>query len=100
MPADVVRRPLERAQLVWQRARQLADPVLQHDRFAVALDLLRTAHHDPTQLAHALKIGRKDVRADADDAEARGGVRILDAAITFLGVKPGNHDVGARRRRR
>jgi len=85
---------------VWLRARDLVDPVEQHDRFAVALDLLRTAHHDPTQLAHALKLGRKDVRDDADDTEARGGVRILEGAIRFLGVKPGTHDVGARRRPR
>jgi hypothetical protein len=82
------KRPLERAQLVWQRAVELVDPVEQHDRFAVALELLRTAHHDPTAMAHALNLGRTHLRDDADDTEARGGVNVLERAIAFLGVKP------------
>jgi hypothetical protein len=89
---------LERSQLVWRRARQLVDPVEQHDRFAVALDLLRTAHHDPTVIAHALSLGRTYLMGHADDAEARGGVRILEAAIAFLGVKPTRNDAAARSR--
>jgi hypothetical protein len=86
--AKRVAKPKERAQVVWARARELVDPLERHDSFAVALDLLRTAHHDPTQMAHALRIGRTHVRGDANDTAAAGGVRILERAIKFLGVKP------------
>jgi hypothetical protein len=86
-PASTAR-PSERAQLVWQRARQLVDPVEQHDRFAVALDLLGTAHHDPTLLAHALTLGRTHLGRHPADIEAQGGVTILERALAFLGVKP------------
>jgi hypothetical protein len=72
---------------------------VQHDRFAVALDLLRAAHHDPATMAHALTLGRSHVRADGDDDVARGGVRILEAAIAFLGVKPNRRDVARPGRR-
>jgi hypothetical protein len=82
------RRPLERAQSVWQRAGELVDPAKHPDRFAVALELLRAAHHDPTVMAHALTLGRTHVRRDTHDAEARGGVKILEHAIALLGVKP------------
>ncbi len=93
------RKPLERAQVVWERARELADPTAQHDQFAVALELLRAAHHDPTAMSHALALGQTSVSADGDDAKARGGVKILERAIAFLGVKPSSGTVGRRRRR-
>jgi hypothetical protein len=86
-------RPLERAQLVWRRALELADPLTQRDQFAMALDLLRAAHNDPATMAHALTLGRTYLRAHADDAIALGGARILEAAITFVGVEPRAGDV-------
>ena len=81
-------RPPERAQLVWGRALELADPGAQHDRFADALALLRAADHDPATMAHALTLGRTHLRAHAGDALARRGARILEATIAFLGVRP------------
>ena len=91
-------RPPERAQLVWGRALELAEPRAQHDRFAIALSLLRAAHHDPATLAHALTLARTHLRAHADDAVARRGARILEATIAFLGVKPRTADVARPRR--
>ena len=91
-------RPPERAQLVWRRALQLADPPARHDRFALALHLLRAAHHDPTTMAHALTLGRTHLRAHADAAAARKGATILEAAIAFLGVKRSTGDIGRHRR--
>ena len=106
MPADVPRtaltaghrhvpagRPLEQAQLVWRRAVDLADPPTPHDRSALALDLLRAAHHVPATIAHALNLGRTHLRAHPEDAFARGGVTILETAISFLGVKPRVGDI-------
>lgn len=92
-------KPLERAQLVWQRALELVDPTEQHDRFALALDLLRTAHHDPATVSHALALGRTHLRSHADDALARSGAGILESAIDFLGVRPRRDDVARPRRR-
>jgi hypothetical protein len=83
----------ERAQLVWGRALELSDPEAQHDRFADALSLLRAAHHDPATLAHALTLGRTHLRTHAGDALARRGARLLEATITFLGVKPRTGDL-------
>jgi hypothetical protein len=87
----------ERAQVVWRRALELVDPLAQHDRFALALDLLRAAHHDPATMAHALTLGRTHLRAHSEDATARAGVTILEAAIAFLGVRPRTGDVAAPR---
>jgi hypothetical protein len=66
----------------------LANPPTPHDRFALALDLLRAAHHGPATMAHALNLGRTHLRTDPEDVLARGGVTILETAIAFLGVKP------------
>ncbi|HZQ84495.1 MAG TPA: hypothetical protein VFA83_06645 [Acidimicrobiales bacterium] len=81
-------RPPERAQLVWQRALAAVGSSAEHDRFAVALDLLRAAHHSPATMLHALTLGTSRLRTHPGDARARGGVAVLDAAIAFLGVKP------------
>ena len=91
-------RPPERAQLVWQRALALGAPSAQHDRFAVALDLLRAAHHSPATMVHALTLGRSRLHAHPDDALARGGVTVLEAAIAFLGVKPRGGEIAVARR--
>src|SRR4051794_25202949 len=86
-------RPPERAQLVWGRALELAEPGPQRDRFADALSLLCAAHHDPATMAHALALGRTHLRAQAGDAVACRGASILEAAIAFLGVKPRTGDL-------
>ena len=95
-PAPSGRTP-ERAQLVWRRALELADPPAQHDRFALALDLLRAAHNGPATMAHALNLGRTHLHTQPDDPVARGGVTILEAAIAFLGGKPHAGDILAAR---
>lgn len=89
----------ERAQIVWQRALELAGPRAFHDRFANALDLLRAAHHDPTTMAHALTLGHTELRRDGDNADARAAAEILEAAIVFLGVKPRTGDISHPRSR-
>jgi hypothetical protein len=88
-------RPPERAQLVWRRALELADPAAQEDRFSLALDLLRAAHQDSATMAHALNLGRTRVRLHPHDAVALSGVTILEAAILLLGVKPRSDDVAS-----
>jgi hypothetical protein len=75
----------------------LADPPARPDRFALALELLRAAHHGPAVMAHALSLGRTHVRAHPEEAIARGGVTILEAAIAFLGVKPRVGDIAVAR---
>ena len=71
--ATAIVRPLERAQLVWQRAMTLsaADPSREPDRFVVVLDLLRTAHHGPSTMLHALALGEAQQRATPDDIPTR-----------------------------
>jgi hypothetical protein len=97
IPPTLAGRPPERAQLVWWRALDLADSPPPHDRFALALELLRAAHHGLATMTHALNLGRTHLRAHPEDVLARGGVTILDAAISFLGVKPRLGDIeGAR----
>jgi hypothetical protein len=81
-------RPLERAQVVWGRALDLAESGQQHDPFGRALDLLRAARHDPATMAHALAIGRTHLRAHPGSTVAEAGAGILESAIAFLGVKP------------
>jgi len=93
-PATVARRAApserapERAEVVWQRALAVVGPASQSDRFLVALDLLRAAHHSPATMLHALTLGTSHLHAHPDDAVAREGVAVLQAAIAFLGVKP------------
>jgi len=79
--------------VVWQRALTVVGPPARGDRFAVALDLLRAAHHSPATLVHALTLGRNHLYAHPDDARAREAVAILEAAIAFLGVKPRTGDI-------
>jgi hypothetical protein len=74
--------------MVWQLALTGDGRSAQHDRFAVALALLRAAHHSPATMLHALALGTSHVHAHPDDAVARRGVAVLEAAIAFLGVKP------------
>jgi hypothetical protein len=79
--------------VVWQRALTVVGRPPQQDRFAVALDLLRVAHHSPATLVHSLTLGRNHLYAHPDDALAREAVAVLEAAIAFLGVKPRTGDI-------
>lgn len=89
--------PHEWAQLVWRRALAMGGGLARHDPFADALDLLRTAHHDPATMSHALTIGRTHLRADPGDPDAAAGAAILEAAIDFLGVKPRAGEIATHR---
>jgi hypothetical protein len=92
---------VESAELICDRSGQLA-ALVGPDVGNVAIDLLRAADHDETTLIHALAIGRSRVRREPADDSARRGVRLLEAVIAFLGVKPRGDEVGsseARRRR-
>ena len=64
----------------------------------VALDLLRAAHHSPATMVHALTLGRNHLHAHPDDALAREGVTVLEAAIAFLGAKPRASEIAVARR--
>jgi hypothetical protein len=90
-------RPLETAELVWRLARAMGEGRTLHDPFAVALDLLRAARHDPATMAHALTLGRTHLRVHAGDTAARAGARLLEGAIVFLGVKPRTGEVTTHR---
>jgi hypothetical protein len=87
-------RPLERAQLVWRRALTLSNPAESHDRFVVVLDLLRTAHHGPSTMLHALAIGRARQRATPGDVATRDAVRLLARTIGWLGRRTDEGEVG------
>ena len=85
-------KPPERAQLVWRRALELAGTT-GGDQFALALELLRAAHHSPAIMTHALSLGQTHVRAHPDDGASADGVALLEAANRFLGIKPQAGDV-------
>jgi hypothetical protein len=85
---------LERAPFVWSRALKLAGPAQREDLFRLALELLRSAHHDPATMRHALALGRSWTRVHPADASAASAVGLLERAITFLGVKPRDDEVG------
>jgi hypothetical protein len=91
-------RPLERAQLVWERAHTQPIPSNGHDRFAVALDLMRMAHHDPSTLSHALAIGRNARSRAVGDVSVDAAVQLLERAVAFVGVKPEVDGAGGRSR--
>jgi hypothetical protein len=90
---DSAPRPLERAQVVWRYALDLVDDAPSDGHVVVALDLLRTAHHDVATLAHARVLGMTRVRAHPDDVAAAAAVARLNRAIVFLGVRPTSNDI-------
>lgn len=87
-------RPLERAQLVWQRAVTLSRPDQERDRFVVMLDLLRAAHHGPSTMLHALALGRAHEREAPTDVATRDAVRLLSRTITWFGTRTEKGEVG------
>ena len=89
-------RPLEPAQRVWQRALTLSRTDHRRDPFVVVLDLLRTAHHGPSTMLHALAIGRAEERAAPADVPTRDAVRLLARTISWLGTRSEEGEVGRR----
>ena len=78
---------LEVAQRVWQRSLELAGPG-RHLRLPdQALALARTAGHEPDTMTHALRLGRSQARHPSNDDATRRGVRLLERAIAYLGVR-------------
>lgn len=88
-------RPLERAQLVWRRAVTLSDGDEKRDPFEVSLDLLRTAHHGPSTMLHALAYGRTQMRKRPDDPVVRSAVQLLERTIAWLGREVDESEVGS-----
>jgi hypothetical protein len=84
----------ERAPLVWARALELAGPSEREDLFRLALELLRSAHHDPATMRHALALGRSWTRLHPDDMTGSLAIGLLERTITFLGVRPREDEVG------
>ena len=83
---------------MWWRAVELAGAPAQDDRPALALELVRTAHHSAATMVHAVTLGMSHLHAHPDDSLAREAVTILEAAIAFLGVKPRTGDIAVARR--
>jgi hypothetical protein len=92
-PRAATVRPLEPAQVVWRRAVELAGSG-DRDHFVVELDLLRTAHHGPSTLRHALMLGRARRRDHPADPVLRDAVRLLERATSWLGTRPTDGEVG------
>jgi hypothetical protein len=87
-------RPLESAQLVWRRAVKLARSDQGTNRFVASLDLLRTAHHGPSTMLHALALGRARQLATPDDIPTRDAVLLLAHTIGWLGRPIEEDEVG------
>jgi hypothetical protein len=81
---------VERAETVLDHSTDLAANTGPHDMSAVALHLLRAAHHDNTTLDHALHIGRTRLRRQPASHAAQRAVQLLESVIGFLGPKPRN----------
>jgi len=95
-------RPLERAQLVWQRALTLArrGQGEDADRFVVMLDLLRAAHHGPATMSHALALGEAQRREAPGDPVTRDAIRMLASTIAWFGRPTDDGEVGRTTARR
>ena len=89
----------EVAQRVWQRSLELAGPGRDVYLPDQALALARMAGHDPDTMTHALRLGRSRARHPSNDDTTRRGVRLLERAIAYLGVRPlsGEITTGPRR---
>ena len=88
-----VAEPLERAQVVWAHAIELAGSP-SYELFGVILEVLRAAQHDSATVAHALTLGRSRLRIDPTDEAAKRATRLLERTIEFLGVRPAAGEVG------
>lgn len=79
---------MERAQLVWKRAVELAAEHGDADMDATSLDISRVAEQDTTIVAHGLAIGRTHLQDHPLDMGARRARRLLEAVVARLGVRP------------
>jgi hypothetical protein len=86
--------PLERAQVVWRRAVTLSAAGRDGERFGPVLDLLRTAHHGPSTMLHALALGREQQRVAPGDLRVREAVRLLTRTAEWLGTRSEDNEVG------
>lgn len=91
---------LEVAQRVWQRSLELAGAGSHLHLGDHALALARTAGHDLDTMTHALGLGRSQARHPSNDEKTRRGVRLLERAIGYLGVRPIQGDIASPGRRR
>jgi hypothetical protein len=92
-PATV--QPLERAQVVWQRALSLSASGCDKEPFGTVLELLRTAHHGPSTMLHALALGREQQRIAPGDPRVDDAMRLLSRTIEWLGKRTDDDEVGA-----
>jgi hypothetical protein len=90
-------RPLERAQVVWQRAFALSTAPWDDEGFGTVLDLLRAAHHGPSTMLHALALGREQQRAAPRDLHIQRAVRLLARTVEWLGKRTEENEVGLAR---
>jgi hypothetical protein len=91
---------LEVAQRVWHRSLELAGTGSDLHLPDHALALARTAGHDLDTMAHALGLGRSQARHPSNGEPTRRGVRLLERAIGYLGVRPVRGDIATTGRRR
>jgi hypothetical protein len=78
---------LELAQRVWQRSLELTSAGAHLRLPDQALMLARAARHDADTMAHALRLGRSRARHPSHDETTGRGIRLLEQAIAYLGVK-------------
>jgi hypothetical protein len=86
---------VERAELVCDRSSELAALAGPPDIGDLAIDLLRAADHDETILRHAMRIGRVRMERESANDSTRGGVRLLEAVIAFLSIRPRADEAGS-----
>jgi hypothetical protein len=88
---------VERAELICERSAELAALAVPPDIGDVAIDLLRAAENDRTILRHALRIGRLRMERRPGEESIRNGVRLLEAVVAFLSIKPRADEVAVSR---
>ena len=90
---------MELAQRVWQRSLELASTGPHLRLPDQALTLARAARHDADTMAHALRLGRSRARHPSNDETTRRGIRLLEQAIAYLGIKAEQGEIARPRRR-
>jgi hypothetical protein len=94
------REGLEVAQRVWQRSLELVGAGSHLHLPDHALALARTAGHDLDTMTHALGLGRSQARHPSNEETTRRGVRLLERAISYLGVTSVQGDIASTRHQR
>jgi hypothetical protein len=83
---------VELAELICERSSELSALAGPPDIGEIAIVLLRAAEHDETILRHAMRIGRVRMERGLANDSTRRGVRLLEAVIAFLSVRPRAHE--------